>query len=94
MNKQGDNCAVQDPKSDTTFNFYPLMKLSGEPVNATDRHFLLSICGSLPKGKCGNDDGNVGACEISSSGQKIVLGVASKKVAFEGEIVILKFGLV
>ena len=92
----GDNCAVKDPKSDTTFNLLPLMKMSNKALytgNLTDNEgqgtFELNICGKVPA--CRKEVDNAGACLTKSDGTKIVLGVLNKKLEFKGETLTLVY---
>ena len=96
----GDNCAVKDPKSDTTFNLIPLKKKSNGAMysgNMTDSKeqakFELNICDSLPESACGKEK-DISACLIKSDGKtttKIALGKKSTKLEYKGEIVTLVY---
>ena len=96
VNVLGDNCAVKDPKSDTTFNLLPLKKWPGKVLytgNLTDNEgqgtFELNICGKVPE--CRQKGDNVGACLTKSDGTKIVLGVHNKKLEYKGETLTLVY---
>ena len=96
QNVKGDNCAVKDPKSYTTFNLLPLLKRKSPAYrgNMTDNKeqgtFELNICG--PASACGKEkDGTgIGAC-LTKNGKKIALGNANKLLEYKGEIVTLVY---
>ena len=100
VNVVGDNCAVKDPKSDTTFNLLPLMKRQNKGVyngTLTDDEgkgtFELNICGDVPECRKEEDKktDKVGACLKHSNGTTIVLGKSNKKLEYEGEILTLVY---
>lgn len=93
-NVEGSNCAVKDPKSDTTFNLLPLWKRKN-PVysgsitgNKEQGTFELNICG--PVSACGKGRDGIGAC-LTTNGTKIALGKAHKVLEYKGEIVTLVY---
>ena len=93
-NVKGENCAVKDPKSSTTFNLFPLWKRKGLVYsgNMTDNKeqgtFELNICGPVPA--CRSEKDGIGAC-LTKNGEKIVLGKVNKHVEYKGEIVTLVY---
>ena len=94
INVEGDNCAVKDPKSSTTFNLLPLWKRNGHVYSGSmtdDKEqgtFELNICG--PVSGCGMEKDGIGAC-LTKNGAKIVLGKVNKHVEYKGEIVTLVY---
>ena len=94
QNVEGDNCAVKDPKSSTTFNLLPLWKRKGHFYSGSmtdDKEqgtFELSICN--PLSACGNETDHIGAC-LTKNGRKIVLGKVNRLVEYKGEIVTLVY---
>lgn len=96
INVEGKNCAVKDPKSDTTFNLLPLFKRPGNPMysgNLTDNKeqgkFELNICGEVPECRKGVEKS--GACLTKSDGTKINLGKYDQNLEYDGEIVTLEY---
>ena len=93
QNADGDNCVVKDPASGTTFNLMPLntqFPNQDFTVNGTGgTRYKLSICGPLSQ-TCVSDS-NAGACEVRSNGEAVSLGVATKKLHFQGEVISLKY---
>jgi len=93
-NVEGSNCAVEDPKSYTTFNLLPLLKrnkvmYSGRMTdNKEQGTFELNICG--PVTACGDQKDGIGAC-LTKNGTKIVLGKANKHLEYKGEIATLVY---
>ena len=92
-NADGENCMVKDPTSETTFNLMPLNTQFPNQdfvVNGTGgTRYFLSICGPLTQ-PCVSDP-TAGACEVRKDGQKISLGVATKKLQFQGEVIHLTY---
>ena len=94
INVEGDNCAVKDPKSSTTFNLLPLWKRNGHVYSGSmtdDKEqgtFELNICD--PLSACGNETDHIGAC-LTKKGTKIVLGKVDRHVEYNGEIVTLVY---
>ena len=94
-NVKGHNCAVEDHKSYTTFNLFPLSKKKLSEVyrgNMTDNKeqgtFELNICG--PVSACGKAKDGIGAC-LTKNGRKIALGKVNKDLEYNGEIVTLVY---
>lgn len=95
-NNVGNNCAVEDRKSGTTFNLLPLKKSLEKGVykgNLTDNEgqgkFELNICGEVSE--CRKGVKSTGACLTRSDGQKLVLGAFNKKLEYKGEILTLVY---
>ena len=91
----GRNCAVKDPKSDTTFNLLPLMKRKNPMYssNLTDNKeqgkLELNICGAVPA--CGQGVTHAGACLTTNDGKKITLGKSNQELEYKGEILTLVY---
>ncbi|XP_035535041.1 cation-independent mannose-6-phosphate receptor isoform X1 [Morone saxatilis] len=85
---RGDNCKVEDPQADLSFDLSPLSKADGGYYNLTSGHYdyLINVCGPVKAVSC---PVKAGACQVEKSAWS--LGEANSRLSYYDGLIQLTY---